>query len=317
MKSTFKESLRSQWESRSINSLIVMNFLRLDDPVLRSAWDISDEQHQRIRASFQTGINDMREKNPEIRQLMDELITSNMSGAFFAEDADEATMVKIREMADKVPAAMTHAAAEAVNDVLTPEQRQKIKESQLANMGTMPVLSPNIFEALNLTDAQKQQMGDIKKELDPEFEKALENFADRELALWSKVVDRAVKAGKADIALGEDEPVRKMLMAEDPEFRKIQDELQSQSQAFAEKFRIKMFDVLTDEQWARLLELIDNPPEHALIFGKRLRERHGENAQAGQGGWQPGPGAWQPGDPIPEGYRIQRETRRQFPRGEE
>jgi len=237
MKSTFKESLRSQWESRNINSWIVMHALRLDDPAIRTAWDISDEQHQQIEASFQKGINDLREKDPETRQLMDEMMQSNMSGAFFVEEADEATIAKIREMTEKVPRAMTSAAAEAVNSVLTPEQRQKIKESQLANMGTVPVLSPHIFEALNLTDAQKQQMEGIKKELKPEFEKSLENYANVEFALWNKVVDKAAKEGIPDIALGEDEPLRKKLMAEDPEYKKIQEEFQSQSQAFSENSR--------------------------------------------------------------------------------
>ena len=102
-------------------------------------------------------------------------------------------------------------------------------------------------------------------------------------------------------------------MAEDPEYKKIQEEILSQSQAFSEKFKIRMFDVLTDEQWARLLALIDNPPAHAQVLGKRLRERQGENAQTG-GGYIPGPGAWQPGDPIPAQYRQERNTRSRFPR---
>jgi len=159
-------------------------------------------------------------------------------------------------------------------------------------------------------------MEGIKKELEPEFEKSLENYANVEFALWNKVVDKAAKEGIPDIALGEDEPLRKKLMAEDREYKKIQEEIQSQSQAFSEKFKIKMFDVLTDEQWKRLLALIDNPPAHAQVFGKRLRERQGENTQTG-GGYVPGPGAWQPGSSaIPEQYRQERNSRRPFPRGE-
>ena len=40
-------------------------------------------------------------------------------------------------------------------------------------MGETPVIVPYLFEALNLTDAQKGAMERIKKELEPEFEKHL------------------------------------------------------------------------------------------------------------------------------------------------
>jgi Ni/Co efflux regulator RcnB len=82
----------------------------------------------------------------------------------------------------------------------------------------------------------------------------------------------------------------------------------------------KMFDVLTDEQWARLQKLIDNPPEHAKAYAKKLKEQMGESEKTG-GAWQPGPNSWRPGDPIPEQYRQQREEQRTrqrpgFPRSE-
>jgi len=80
-----------------------------------------------------------------------------------------------------------------------------------------------------------------------------------------------------------------------------------------------MFDVLTDEQWERMIDLIDNPPDYVKkILDEKRKAREAETASSGESGeWQPGPGSWQPGDGIPAGYRIERETRsRQFPRGE-
>jgi len=103
-------------------------------------------------------------------------------------------------------------------------------------------------------------------------------------------------------------------LAEDPEYKKIQEALQSKTKAFSTQFRTRLYDVLTDEQWVRLQELIDNPPEHAKALLKKLREQRGEAEKTGA--WSPGPGSWRPGDGIPEGYRIERNTRRQFPRGE-
>ena len=88
-----------------------------------------------------------------------------------------------------------------------------------------------------------------------------------------------------------------------------------------------MFDVLMDEQWNRLQELIDHPPEYALMFIKELRESFGlvesekSEEEGAEGGlspsvWLPGPGSWRPGDAIPEAYRQERNTRGNFPRPE-
>jgi hypothetical protein len=98
--------------------------------------------------------------------------------------------------------------------------------------------------------------------------------------------------------------------------------MQANGRAFAAQFKIQMFDVLTDEQWFRLQELIDNPPEHALLFRRHLRGQSDESEEPEEATvadeWVPGPNSWRPGDALFEEYRIERNTRqRQFPRGEE
>jgi hypothetical protein len=111
------------------------------------------------------------------------------------------------------------------------------------------------------------------------------------------------------------EAIGKKLMAGDPEYKKIRVALQSEGKAFATKFRIKMFDVLTDEQWARLQKLVDDPPEHAKTIRKKLKAESDEADK--KEAWTPGPNSWRPGDPVPEEYRQQRNERRgRFPRGE-
>jgi Ni/Co efflux regulator RcnB len=132
------------------------------------------------------------------------------------------------------------------------------------------------------------------------------------LTLQEKMANELKKEGNK----GKDgEAIRKKLLAEDPEYKKIYEEIQSQGKAFSTKFKTKMFDVLTDEQWARLQQLIDNPPEHARAFRNRLQKQRGEAEKKGE--WMPGPNSWRPGDPIPEQYRQQRNERQgSFPRGE-
>ena len=89
-----------------------------------------------------------------------------------------------------------------------------------------------------------------------------------------------------------------------------------------DKLKIKMFDVLTDEQWKRLQELVDHPPDYMkrrITQDRQDMERirkAGESAASSAGGWQPGPGSWKPGDGIPETYRIERNQRSRFPRTE-
>jgi Ni/Co efflux regulator RcnB len=92
-------------------------------------------------------------------------------------------------------------------------------------------------------------------------------------------------------------------------------EARESGKGLADKLKVEMFDVLTDEQWNRMLNLIDNPPEHAKKIIAQMREKsEQESAYASTEAWQPGPNSWKPGDPIPEGYRQQRQERGRFPR---
>ena len=295
---------------------------------------------------------------------------------------------------------MNTVVADAFDEFLSPEQLQTIQESQLANLGELPVFSPSIFEALDLTDAQREQMEQIKQELEPDFEANLDDWVDgflavqkrvdeeytKELRAWNEssqaqeqdnadiladhflrewepgqelAPGEVVTAGARNESVADEEPpilyvvdraaieeysramaelystrprpedIRKRLLADDPEFREIWEAMQSKSKTFAAEFKDRMSDVLTVEQRARLQELIANPPEHALAFRKALRERLGlgeseesESVASGavdaeSGVWVPGPNSWRPGDPVPSGFRIERNTRSRFPRGEE
>jgi hypothetical protein len=105
-----------------------------------------------------------------------------------------------------------------------------------------------------------------------------------------------------------------------PEFSRDNNELMESGRALADRLKVEMFDVLTDEQWWRMLDLIDNPPDYVKRMIAHIRkEMEGEDSRGeDSGGWTPGPGAWRPGDAIPDAYRIERNTRaRQFPRGQE
>jgi Ni/Co efflux regulator RcnB len=230
--------------------------------------------------------------------------------------------------------------ADAMDGIFTPEQLQQVQEMQLAAMGEMPFVSPSMFEALGLTDSQRQEMERIKKELEPEFEKNLDDFVANYISTMQKIASEHVRGitttvtedsdGRVVMKAVEEESVEeilKRLMAEDPEFRRVSEELQTRIRDFSTQFRIRMFDVLDDAQWQRLQDLIDNPPEHAVLFRRHLRESMGlgvsEEGSSEDGNnaeesdiWVPGPNSWRPGDPIPEQYRQERNKRGRFPRTE-
>jgi len=318
MKVELERVIRSFWEGQAATTMVMGLG---NTPEIRTAWGITDEQFRQFRNPIGPEILE----NPEFKKLEEENIALNRvlreSSDSLGQDAVAEMQQKIRDVRDRMNVIATNMAVNVINDLLTPEQKQKIRESWLASMGEMPLILPVAFEALHLTDAQKQQMGEIKKELEPEFEKHLEKFVEGQMILSNKMSAELIRQGSPrfrgpESMLETMQVIAKQLAAQDPEFKRIQDEMASLSQTFSTQFRTRMFDVLTDEQWAHLQELNDNPPEHVLAIRKRLRAMRGESEQAEPGGWVPGPGSWQPGDAIPGAYRIERETRSRFPRGE-
>ena len=281
----------------------------LVDPALRKAWNVSDEQYREIE-DIQRG--DKYDKifkefyeSPEAQRIREEQSRYMRSTAM--QNTDEETIaIKAAEFQEKIDAPIRKLQNDALENLLTTEQQRKIQEYQLATMETQHFVSPCMFEVLDLTGGQRQEMEQIKKKLEPEFEKSLEKYLNDEQIFMDKFFELRKRHG---YGIDTDNMViHTKLLKEDPEYKKLWDERSSAGKAFAIQFKTEMFDVLTDEQWFRLQALVDNPPDYIKAFYKRAAE-HERQA----GAWQPGPNAWQPGDPIPEQYRQERTTRGRFP----
>jgi flagellar biosynthesis chaperone FliJ len=164
-----------------------------------------------------------------------------------------------------------------------------------------------MFEALGLTDAQKQEMENIKKQLELEFEKPLEELANRSLMVENKIQEEMEKKGFRGINFGliDAETLKKI----QEDMRKNSEDTQFYGKQFASQFKTKMFDVLTNEQWLHLQNLIDNPTGLVKIMQDKEKAWR-EKKEV----WSPGPNSWRPGMPIPEAYRIERNQRGNFPR---
>jgi len=263
------------------------------------------------------------------------------------------------------------AIADALGGILTPQQQQKMLEAHLVAMQGTPNFSPHMFEALGLTDAQRQEMWQIKEEMEPEFERFLDEHVRNQVTLdrmmqeeFQREFQNALERGdivekkvmtefhtvwrgfsQEELRIEEREittfeiqegfahpcaiELTERLLAEDPEFRRIHNEIQSRSMEFSVLLEIQMAGVLTDEQWERLQELTNNPPEHARFLRERFRMMRGiveveveiaeEIATENERGsvereiWVPGPDSWRPGMPLPETFRPPN-TSGNFPR---
>ena len=305
------------WDGHGISYIVATAMLH---PEIRTAWGISDEQYQQhmeiLVSHFSSAEN--RATEEELHEMMAEIIARQTPHD--SHMADEEMMKRFIDIHKEMLSFEMIATADAMdNTLLTPEQERKIGESLLAAMGEnldlIPIVSPSMLEVLHLTDTQRQQMEQIKKALEPEFEKVLEEFVNGQLTLINMLIDAFDKQEEHTVMCDEvKQALVKKLMAESPAYKRISNEIQSSSMTFSTQFRTQMFDVLTDEQWTRLQELVDNPPPHARIFIAKLREQRGESQENEDDVWIPGPGSWRPGDPIPEAYRQQRNLDRRFPR---
>ena len=322
-----KTEIRMFWDGRGINA---MAFGGLEDTESRIAWNVSDEQYQQIDDDIEKGLTEYmieQDKNPEFQAFMKEALAfdKQIRDDPDLQNADESTWEKFRDILTRSESFnATYVRIDALENALPPEFKQKVKEAQLASMAEMPFVSLHAFEALDLTDTQKQQMEKIKKELEPELEKDLEKFVENRVVLLNKFDAELAKQGgygdnpNREEAVQKWQAILKKLMAEDREYKRIHEESQSLVKQFSTQFKIKMFDVLTGEQWARLQDLIDNPPEYAKAFRKKMKERWGESEEDEKNGvWSPGPNSWKPGDAIPEQYRIERNTRSRCPRSDQ
>jgi Ni/Co efflux regulator RcnB len=312
-KNSSKVLIRSQWNGLGGNGIIVA---LLRDPDFRQELGVSNEQYERI----QEVSKDRRDpqKNPELNKIYEEIKSIEAAHGTTLQNADEETKKKYFDLNDKVTEmtitvysddGLSHYhVAYALEKTLTQEQKQRMKELQLAaSLSDVSIFPPSMFEALDLTDAQKQEMEAIKARLESELEKPLEDLAKRQRMVDNKIWEECEKKGYEGIDFSLLDEVTLKQIKED--MGKIANETQSYGTQYAKQFKTEMFDVLTDEQWARLQNMIDNPSGLVKTMQKKMKEWK-EN----KGAYTPGPNSWQPGDPIPEEYRQQRNERQRFPR---
>jgi len=315
-----KQMMNSFWNGGGAD-LMAMGLLHDDD--YREGIGVSQEQQQKIQGAMQNMYQDMMNA-PEIKPLQEEMnkLMSETPGGLFGGDASEETQKRFFELQVEMQSKMQETTFERMTNVvtenLTSDQLKKVKEFQISMMGEFPIVSPNMFEALDLSDAQKQQLDGIKKELQPEFERNMERMLDVQMKFSDKLQDELEKIH--DVTDSEErqrffENLTEKVRKANPDLHREMNEMMESGKGFANQLKFKMFDVLTDEQMERMAQLIDNPPDYVKKMIAQIRKQMGndDSPTNASGEWKPNANSWKPGDPIPAEYLEQRQERR-FPK---
>jgi len=321
MENSMRQGMLSNWENRT--GPASFGLLHADGNA--EALGISEEQRQKIMDSMtKVTIND---DDPDLKPILNEMrrMGTEMPGGPFAENASEETQMKFFDLQMEMNNVIQKRRDKLINETLSPEQFRKIQEYQISTMANNPFVSPDMFEALDLSDEQKRQLADIKRELKPEYEKQADKLVEGQLFFHEKFQEEI--GDKLDNVTDPEERNRisteasKKVMEKYPEYAKGMGEFTEAGNVLANNLKFKMFDVLTDEQIERMKNLIDNPPEHVKKifenFRKMAMKGNAPAAANASGEWRPGPDSWKPGDAIPAEYLKEREKRKTFPTKQE
>jgi len=317
MRNSMRRSMMSNYEGP--NHGMVMGMLQMDH--FREALGVTEEQNRRIQDVMRPSMNPPND--PELRSVMDEMgkLHAENPGGPFGENTSEETRKKFTDLQEKMQDAFTKRMENAVNDNMTPDQIKKIQEYNLSMVSHSPFVSPKAFEALDLSDDQKVQLDQIKKEMAPEFERYIEKWADTQAKFNAKIqkdmqddLDEKLKdvtdPDEFERILREPRSIR--VDADSVEHQEMM-ATQEAGTAFTNRLRLRVSDILTDEQRERLERLINDPPEYI----KKMQGRYLHHPQMTQDApqpeseWRPGPDSWKPGDGVPEEYVE--EQRARFP----
>ena len=331
----------AMWDGNGA-STSMQPFVFNDD--FRQGVGLTDEQHEQLRFMYSKDgsmghwYRSRAETNPELASLLEESsrllppesrlndpygenMTAEDMQAWLANSAKMSTIYRSETQRD-------------IENLLTPEQMQAVREYELAMMGEMPIFNPSMFESLDLTDEQREKMEAIKSEMEPLFGQIVEEIVKAEDELQQfrfdlfevvgikfdengRLVDENGRSlqDNPEVARQKGELMEKKF-SENVAMRTRMEQLSDRARGFMRGFKFEMLDVLTDEQLTKMQHIIDNPPEYVKRMRDRLQATRAEREKQENNRWQPGPDSWRPGDPLPIEYLERRQQRGRFPRAE-
>ena len=299
---------RSLWEGTGTSSMIFA--LVTHSPDFQEALGVSAEQVEQLKAAtFTIAANpDFAAATAEIEKL------TSPNDPYFMKASPETTKAYLAAT-EKMTKAMTLLMPQEMDKLITPEQKQRMLEIQIAAMGVFPIPTPEMFEALDLTDEQREQLEVIKKEMEVDFDRICDELTESQHAAMGAVYAQMQQDGVKVANFGEldakiNEAIKKLETKSGKDYRMTAEEKVKSAQDFTKTLKFKMFDVMTDAQMKKMWDLINKPPKYMDKILPKLKKSYEERSKTP--GWQPGSNAWQPGDPIPADYIEHRKAK--FPK---
>ncbi len=196
-----------------------------------------------------------------------------------------------------------------IEETLSPEQLQKVRALELQLLSEVGLPSPAMFEPLGLSDEQKKQMEEIKKEMEPEFDKLLDESMTLRQERFKLMGAFLAEEYKDKKPASNDEIFQAMVKVElTDELKQKYRENMERGRKFTTLLKSRLMNVLTDEQLDKMQQLLDNTPDFVKQMLAQMKAQREANEKAGN--WTPGPDSWRPGDGAPEEFKRQRQADR-------
>jgi hypothetical protein len=205
---------------------------------------------------------------------------------------------------------------EEIEETFTPEQWKILQEAKIQLMPEMGLPMPSMFEVLGLSDEQRKQMEIVKQDMKEEFEALLDELMKLKTEQRREMVNLLTQSLGEDFSgLSEKDFNNKIRDAaekagKNEKIRKKIEEKTGLAQKFAATLKIRLMNVLTDEQLDKMQEIIDNKPDFIVSMLDKMNKQRLEREKKKQ--WDISPDVWRPGDGVPKQFKKERQNR-QFP----
>jgi len=264
--------------------------------------DMGGEAGQRLRAN----------PTPEYIQAIQAVQAAELPDDPFFERATEEQKNAWRSAQADAIGLLVSVMQTEVMETLTPEQMLQVRKLEMQLMPALGIPFPSMFDPLDLTDDQKEEMNSIADEMKAEFDRLVME----EALLKGERVSATVELlkGKSfasfeELQKSRQEAFRQFVPGD--AIRKKAVDLQERGIKFVTLLQNRLMDVLTDEQLDRMQQIMDESPEfvkQVLAEFKATQERQKQTPT-----YVPGPDSWRPGMPLPVQVKEQRKSGN-FPR---
>jgi hypothetical protein len=280
---------------------------------------LTEEQRQRLAPIFRGGdmgaeVGQRLRENPppEYIQAIEAVKAAQLPNDPDFEHATEEQKNTFREATMWRLSFLAEGLQTLVEETLTPKQMLQVRKLEMQLMPAMGIPFPSMFDPLDLTSEQKEEMNRIADEMKAEFDRLTLEEAklkgERLVATYGLLQGKSF-ASFEDFMKARQDVHRQFVPSE--ETRKKYMDLRERGIEFTTLLQGRLMNVLTDEQLDKMQKILDESP--AFVKQVLAQSKAGREAQAKAPTYTPCPDSWRPGMPMPVEFKEERK-KGNFPR---